>query len=113
MLGKVIVFYPDGTRTWATVCEDGNGVYFIVAKTRFSVEDVTAMNATFASNNAEIIRKLSAHGFAVRPTPMQEKLSIAVAPELKEELKDAAKEDGVTISDIVNSLIKAWLASRR
>lgn len=113
MLGRIKMIYPDGTHTWATYDEDEQGDYFIIGKTRYTPEDIVMTKATAVVNDAVLLRRIGEHGINVRPTPRQVTISIAVAPDLKEELKAAAEEEGTTISDITTKLIKAWLLSRK
>lgn len=113
MLGRIKMIYPDGMHTWATYDEDDQGDFFVIGKTRYTPADIVMTKAVAVSNDPVLLRRIAAHGIDVRPTPRQVTLSISVPPDLKEELKVAVDEEGITISDIVNRLLKEWLESRK
>lgn len=106
---RVMLTYPDGQKTYGIFEVENEEPYFIIGKQRYTVEDVINTGATAVVNNQDMLRQFHKLGLPARPTSKQYIITISVSADTHDRLKDAAKQTGRSVSNILETLAIEWL----
>ena len=106
---RIMLVYPDGQTTYGQFDTDEQGPHFMLGKVRYTIDDIAKSGAIAAVNNPEMLRTFQALGMPTRPTAKQSTITISVAADTRERLKDASKAMGRSVSNILEELAIQWL----
>lgn len=106
---RIMLVYPDGQTTYGQFDTDEQGPHFMLGKVRYTINDIAKSGAIAAVNNPEMLRTFQALGMPARPTAKQSTITISVAADTRERLKDASKAMGRSVSNILEELAIQWL----